>query len=209
MEATGIILAGGKSSRLGRSKATELIGGVPLIERVINRLKPITNRLIMVTARDSDSLPIVTSVEVITDIYPGKGPLGGIYSGLCASRTVVNIVVGCDMPFLNTSLLEHMAKLLSSYDAIVPRWPGGKIEPLHAVYSISCITNMKKHLENNQLSISACLKEMHVLHLNKRGFSKFDPDLLSFFNINTDADVELANRVALAESLLSSQKSRG
>ena len=145
MEATGIILAGGKSLRLGRNKATELIGGMPLIERVINRLKPITNRLVMVTARDRDCFPPVTPIEVITDIYPGKGPLGGIYSGLCASRTVANIVVGCDMPFLNTALLEHMSKLISSYDAIVPRWPGGKIEPLHAVYSVSCIAVMKKH----------------------------------------------------------------
>ena len=203
MEATGIILAGGKSSRLGRNKAAELIGGIPLIERVINSLKPITNRILQVTAQNSDCSPAVAAIEMIEDIYPGRGPLGGIYTGLCSSRTVANIVVGCDMPFLNTSLLEHMTKLLSSYDAIVPRWPNGRIEPLHAVYSISCIPMIKRHLDNDQLSIGGCLKKMHVLHLNKRGFSNFDPEFLSFFNINTKEDVAFANKVATAQSLMS------
>ena len=196
MEVTGIILAGGKSLRLGRNKSLEIIGGIPLIERVIKRLTPITSRLILVTARDSVSLTAITSLEVVTDIYPGKGPLGGIYTGLCASRTIPNIVVGCGMPFLNTELLEHMAKLLPSFDAIVPRWPNGQKEPLHAVYSISCLPTMKKHLESNRHSIIHVLREMHVLHLNKRGFSSFDPEFLSFFNINDEIDVDLANKIA-------------
>ncbi|MDD5287625.1 MAG: molybdenum cofactor guanylyltransferase [Dehalococcoidales bacterium] len=202
MEVTGIILAGGKSLRLGRNKATETIGGVPVIERVINRLKPITNRLILVTDKGNKSFSSIKSVEIVTDIHPEKGPLGGIYTGLCNSRTIANIVVACDMPFLNASLLEHMSKLLPSFDAIVPRWPGGKIEPLHAVYSISCLPTMKKQLENEQLSIFACLKKMHVLHLNKRGFSEFDAGFLSFFNINTQADIDMANQLAARESQL-------
>ncbi len=201
MEATGIILAGGKSLRLGRNKAMENIGGAPLIERVIERLAPITNRLVLVTFTDNDAFSAFKSLEVVTDIYPAKGPLSGIYTGLCSSHTIANIVVACDMPFLNTALLEHMARLLPSFDAIVPRWPNGQIEPLHAVYSISCLSVMKKHLENNQLTISGCLKELHVLHLNKRGFSKFDPEFLTFFNINNQADVELARKLAARENI--------
>ena len=201
MEVTGIILAGGKSLRLGRNKATEIIGGMTLIERVIKSLTAVANRIILVTASDGGSISAIHSIEEINDIYPGKGPLSGIYTGLRSSHTISNIVVACDMPFLNTALLEHMARLLPSFDAIVPRWPNGFIEPLYAAYSISCLTTMKKHLDNKQLTINGCLKEMHVSHLDKSEFSKFDPDFLSFFNINNQADIDFANKLAASQKM--------
>jgi molybdopterin-guanine dinucleotide biosynthesis protein A len=201
MEVTGIILADDKSLKPGINKAMEMIGGKTLIERVINRLAPITTRLILVTAGNIDCFSGITSIEVIADTYSKKRPLNGIYKGLCASRTIANIVVSCDMPFLNTELLEHMAKLLPTFDAIVPRWPNGQKEPLHAVYSISCLPTMKKHLESNRLSIIHVLREMHVLHLNKRGFSSLDPEFLSFFNINDQVDIDLANKIAVKEHM--------
>jgi molybdenum cofactor guanylyltransferase len=196
MDVTGIILADGKNPKLGGNKGTELIGGIPVIERVINALKPITSRIILVTGGDTITYSTVKSVELINDNHSIKRPLTGIYTGLCCSRSKANIVVTCDMPFLNTVLLDHMVKILPSYDAIVPRWPNMQKEPLHAVYSISCLLTMKRHLENRRYSIIHVLKEMHVLHLNKRGFSEFDPDFFSFFNINDQADVNLANKIA-------------
>jgi len=195
MDVTGIILAEGKRLRLGKNKGTEVIGGIPVIERVINSLKPITNRIVLITDGDSITFSTLKSVEVINDNYRVKRPLTGIYTGLCCSRTIANIVVGYNMPFLNTELLEHMTKLLPSFDAIVPRWPNMQKEPLHAVYSISCLPTMKKHLENNRYSIIHVLKEMHVLHLNKRGFGEFDPEFYSFLNINDQADIDLANKI--------------
>jgi molybdopterin-guanine dinucleotide biosynthesis protein A len=201
MAVTGIILCGGKSTRLGRNKAMEKIGGVPLIERVMNRLTPITSKIILVTNKGNDNFSTVKNVEIVNDIHPDKGPLSGIYTGLYYSGNVANIVVACDMPFLNTQLLEHMTKLLPSFDAIVPRWPNGQIEPLHAVYSISCLPKIRVNLEEEQVSVNKFLKKMHVLHLNKRGFSAFDPEFLTFLNINTQADVELANKLAIQEQL--------
>jgi molybdopterin-guanine dinucleotide biosynthesis protein A len=195
MNVTGIILAGGKSIRFGRNKALEIIGGMTLVERVIKQLLPITNRIVLVTDGDNNYFSEIKSTEVITDIYPANGPLAGIYTGLCSSHTVVNILVACDMPFLNTVLLEYMVNLLPGFDAVIPRWPNNQIEPLHGIYSIDCIPMMKKYLENNQLSISKCLKEMHVLYFNQREFSKFDPEFLSFFNINNQADVDLLNKI--------------
>jgi molybdopterin-guanine dinucleotide biosynthesis protein A len=196
MEVTGIILAEGKSLQLDEHKATELIGGIPVIERVIKSLTPITKRIILVTDGNSEFFSAIKNIDVITDNYRVKRPLSGIYSGLCCSHTIANIVVGYNMPFLNTELLEHMTKLLPSFDAIVPRWPNMQKEPLHAVYSISCLPTMKKHLENNRYSIIHVLKEMHVLHLNKRGFAEFDPDFFSFLNINDQTDIDLANKIA-------------
>jgi molybdopterin-guanine dinucleotide biosynthesis protein A len=196
MEVTGIILADGKSASLGGNKGTELIGGIPVIERVIKSLSPITSRILLVTGGDTITYSTVKGVEVINDNHRIKRPLTGIYTGLCCSHTKANIVVTCDMPFLNPALLDHMVKILPSYDAIVPRWPNMQKEPLHAVYSLSCLLTMRKHLESNRYSIINVLKEMHVLHLNKRGFSELDPEFFSFFNINDQADIDLANKIA-------------
>jgi len=196
MDVTGIILADGTNPKLGGNKGTELIGGIPVIERVINVLKPITSRIILVTGGDTITYSTVKGVEIINDNHSIKRPLTGIYTGLCCSRSKANIVVTCDMPFLNAALLDHMVKILPSYDAIVPRWPNMQKEPLHAVYSISCLLPMKKHIETNRYSIIHVLKEMHVLHLNKRGFGELDPQFLSFLNINDQADIDLANKIA-------------
>src|SRR5208283_4283416 len=183
MDVTGIILADGKDPELDGNKGTEIIGGIPVIERVIKSLTPITNRILLVTGGDSITFSTLKSVEIIPDNYRIKRPLTGIYTGLCCSHTKANIVVTCDMPFLNTALLDHMVKISPAYDAIVPRWPNMQKEPLHAVYSLSCLQTMKKHLETNRFSIIHVLKEMHVLHLNKRGFAEFDPQFYSFLNI--------------------------
>jgi molybdopterin-guanine dinucleotide biosynthesis protein A len=105
------------------------------------------------------------------------------------------------MPFLNPALLEHMVKILPSFEAIVPRWPNLQKEPLHAVYSLACMPTMKKHLDTNRYSIIRVLKEMHVLHLNKRGFAELDPEFLSFMNLNDQADVDLANKIAAEKKI--------
>jgi len=195
MDITGIILAGGKSLRFGRNKALEKIAGMTLVERVITHLKPITGRIVLVTDGDNGRFSEIKSVEAITDIYPARGPLGGIYTGLSASNTVANIVVACDMPFINTALLSRMVGIAPGFDAVIPRWPNNQIEPLHGIYSGSCIPVMKKRLENNQLSISECLKEMNVRYFDQAEFSKFDPEFQSFFNINNQADIELFNKI--------------
>jgi molybdopterin-guanine dinucleotide biosynthesis protein A len=196
MDVTGIILADGKNPKLGGNKGTELIGGVPVIERVVKALTPITSRILLVTGGDTITFSTVKGVEVINDNHGIKRPLTGIYTGLCCSRSKANIVVTCDMPFLNPALLEHMVKILPSFEAIVPRWPNMQKEPLHAVYSLACIQTMKKHIDTNRYSIIHVLEEMHVLHLNKRGFAEFDPDFYSFLNINDQADIDLANKIA-------------
>ena len=185
MDVTGIILADGKNPKMGGNKGTELIGGTPCIERVIQRLAPITSRIILVTAGDTLTFSTVKGIEVVTDNYRIKKPLTGIYTGLCCSRSKANIVVTCDMPFLNTALLDHMIKLSPAYDAIIPRWPNMQKEPLHAVYSLSCLQTMK----------------MHVLHLNKRGFAELDPQFYSFLNINDQADIDLANKIAAEQKV--------
>jgi molybdopterin-guanine dinucleotide biosynthesis protein A len=196
MEVTGIILTGGKNLRFGRVKTLEKIGGVTIFERVVKRLEPIVNHFVVVTAIGKTELPPIVEARFVSDIYPGMGPLGGIYTGLVASHTETNIVVACDMPFLSTSFLSYMVDLSPDFDAVIPRSPNGFIEPLHAVYSQSCKPSMQKQLENKQLSIRQVFEEVKVRYVDEEEYRKFDPELLSFLNINRQSDLDLAMKIA-------------
>jgi molybdopterin-guanine dinucleotide biosynthesis protein A len=192
MEITSIILAGGKNLRLGRSKALEVINGKSLVERVLDRLQPLSSQILVVTSRERFDLPGNYRAEMLADVYPDRGPLGGLYTGLTASHSPTNIVVACDMPFLNTELLNYMVGLSGDFDAVVPRVEKGMIEPLHAVYSRDCVSTIGKQMENNHLSIHAFLDKVRVRYMERTESEKLDPQLLSFFNINYQSDLDRA-----------------
>ena len=196
MQVTSIILAGGRNLRLGSSKALEIIGGKSLIERVIERVKLVSNQTLIVTSSGQLALPLAGEVKVLVDLYPGKGPLGGIYTGLLASPSSHSVVVACDMPFLNIKLLGYMIELSPGFDAVVPRLEEGKLEPLHAIYSRSCLGIMKTEIERNHLQISHLLTMLRVKYIERAECQKFDPQLLTFFNINYQSDLDQA--IALA-----------
>ena len=193
---TSIILAGGKNLRMGSSKALEIIGDKSLIERVVERVKLVSSQTLIVTSPGQLALPVAGEVEVLVDLYPGKGPLGGIYTGLLASPSSHSIVVACDMPFLNIELLRHMIELSRDFDAVVPRLGEGKVEPLHAIYSKGCLDNMKTQLEHNHLQISHSLTKLRVRYIERAECQKFDPQLLTFFNINSQSDLDRASTLA-------------
>ena len=196
MKVTAIILAGGKNLRLGKSKALVTIGSKSLIECVIERLTPLANRILVVTSQGRTNLPVAGKAEILIDRYPDKGPLGGIYTGLVASQSSHSIAVACDMPFLNTELLRYMIELSPGFDAVVPCLEEGMAEPLHAVYARSCLDSMKTRLENHQLGVYSFLNAMHVRYVEQAECQRFDPQLLSFFNINYQSDLERAMALA-------------
>ena len=193
---TSIVLAGGKNLRLGRSKVLETIGGKSLIEHVVERLSPLTSQMLIVTSGEQFDLPAACKAEILVDLYPGKGPLGGIYTGLTASQSSHSVVVACDMPFLNTELLRYMIEQSRDFDAVVPRLGEGMVEPLHAIYSKSCQGNMKTRLERNQLGVHSFLNTVRVRYVERAECQRLDPQLLSFFNINYQSDLDRA--IALA-----------
>mgnify|MGYP001230458346 CR=1 FL=1 len=192
MKVTSIVLAGGKSLRLGRSKALETFDGRSLIECVMERLRPLTSQFLIVTSQERFDLPVTQKAEILVDIYPGKGPLGGIYTGLLASRSSHNIVVACDMPFLNIELLRYMIELPVDFDAVVPRLEKEMIETLHAVYFKSCLDKMKTQLEHNELGVNSFLNTVRVRYVERAECQRLDPQLLAFFNINYQSDLDQA-----------------
>jgi molybdopterin-guanine dinucleotide biosynthesis protein A len=188
---TSIILAGGRSSRFGQAKSLEAMGGKSLIQWVVDSLTPLSQEILIVVTQREDLLYSSPMVKVIEDIYPGKGPLGGIYSGLTASSSPQAIVVGCDMPFLNFALLNYMARLSPDFDVVVPRI-GEILEPLCAVYSQDCLTPIRSLLERGELAVRRLFSLVNVRYVEEKELKRFDPECLSFFNINTRAKLKEA-----------------
>lgn len=196
---SGIILAGGRSRRLGRDKAVEPFGGQPLIRRVIERVAPLTDEIVVVVADAArgQALPLDADHRVALDIYPDGGSLGGIFSGLSAAANDWGLVVACDMPFLNRLLLEYMLGLRGDCDAVVPQ-PGAFPEPTHALYSRACLPHIEARLQANDLKISGFFEDVRVRYLDEGEVRQFDPQLLSFFNINSPEDLARAHALAAA-----------
>jgi molybdopterin-guanine dinucleotide biosynthesis protein A len=195
-DVTSIILAGGKNLRLGRDKASEIIRGKTIIERVYDQLEPISSKIVVVTSWQEFDIELDRNADIVADIYPDMGPLGGIYTGLIASISNINIVTACDMPFLSTDLMGYMAELLADYDAVVPRLKNGMIEPLHAVYSKNCLSRIDARLAVKKLSIHSFLDGINVRYLDEEESRRIDPEHISFFNINYQADLDKAVRMA-------------
>jgi len=217
---TSIILAGGKSSRFGPNKAFQTIAGKTLIQYVVDRLATLTTEIIIVTAQGGEELyhckpfaschserseeshtaqdglrEAIPLIKIVADIYPGKGPLCGIYSGLIASSNSRAIVVGCDMPFPSIALLDYMTQISPAFDVVAPRI-GKRVERLCAVYSKNCLAPTHGLLERNELRISELLSMVRVKYVEEDEINRFDPEHLSFFNINTQADLDKAREIA-------------
>jgi molybdopterin-guanine dinucleotide biosynthesis protein A len=199
---TSIILAGGRSSRLGREKLAEVIAGKSLIERAVSSLISLSQEILIVIsqkqARSSLSLYTYPEAKTVVDLYPGKGSLIGIYTGLVHSTNSINLVVACDMPFLNLDLLRYMVKVAPGFDVVIPRI-GDQMEPLHAVYSKNCIAPMESLIMQDNLKVTAFFDSVKVRYVEKEELDRIDPERLSFFNINTEADLKKARMLAARE----------
>ena len=179
--------------RLGRVKALERINKQSLIERTIDCISTVSEALLVVTSQEQFKLIAAARLKgkLIADIYPEKGALGGIYTGLTSADSFYSLVVGCDMPFLNRDLLCYLIDIAPNFDVVVPRIDG-ELEPLHAVYSRDCLAPVKELIDKDRLVISQLFKLVKTRYVDKDEIAKFDPQRLSFFNINTLDDLRKA-----------------
>jgi molybdopterin-guanine dinucleotide biosynthesis protein A len=187
---TGIILAGGKSTRIGANKPQLKIGKSHLIDRVLDTLSQFTSSIFIVASEDQIGLAesATPRARMVKDIYPGKGPLGGIYTGLMNAETSYSLVVGCDMPFLNSDLIKYLIAGASGFDAVAPKI-GWMIQPLHAIYSKSCMPSIEALIREDQLQIIKLFNLVNTRYVTEKEIDQFDPDHLSFLNINTEGDL--------------------
>ncbi len=194
-----IVLAGGKSSRIGLDKDKGYLPfrGSSLIGQVILNilsLKTITEHdIIIVGPRDR----FVQYKNIVEDYFPQKGPLGGIYSGLQYSKTFYNLIIGYDMPFVEVNLIEYMTGLMEGYDIVIPTHGQGLLEPLCAIYSKNCLSIIEQNLKKNVLAVRSTFPFLNIRKITEKEIRKFDPELCSFFNINFRNDFKEAERLAL------------
>jgi molybdenum cofactor guanylyltransferase len=183
---TGIILAGGKNTRMGVNKAFLKIDGVRLIDKILSVYQNIFSEMIIVT-NDPLSYIEFKDTMIVTDIYKGKGSLGGIYTGLFYAKNDYSFIAACDMPSLNEDFILYMIEQTHKHDIIAPELTEG-FQALHAIYSRRCLPTIKKMILSDKLKIVGLYKEMRLLKITEEKIKPFNKDGNIFININTPDD---------------------
>src|SRR5574338_558682 len=193
------IQAGGKSSRMGADKALRLFLGRPLIERIVARLRPAADELLITTNRPVDYAWL--GLPLFTDLKPGRGALGGLLTALSMAREPLVGVVACDMPFASAELLRQSARLLQeeAVDVVIAGSEDG-LEPLHAVYRRStCLPAIEEAIKMDLWKAIAWLPQVKVRLLTNAELQRWDPSGRAFWNVNTPSEFNRAEKVASAD----------
>ena len=188
-DATAVILAGGKSSRMGRPKALLPFDDEPLIAHIVRDLKRIFAEAVVVAAPDQELPPL--PVALVRDQVAYQGPVSGIYHGLKAAATEVCFVTSCDAPFLNLALISHLLSQISDFDVVVPFWQE-RCQPLHAIYRRSVAPLLREQLDRGELRPISLYPKVRTREIYENELRRFDPEGLSFLNMNTPEDYQAA-----------------
>ena len=201
-----LILAGGKSTRMGQDKAWLMLDGRPLVMRVIDRVLPLVDEVIVSTnqpdAFDAWLPDLPVPAHTVADRYPGAGPLAGLHAGLLAARCDLVLALATDMPFVNPTLIRYLADLATDadVDAVVPQIPSPEtgqigLEPLHAIYRRTCLPAIERCLETDQRRVVNLLDQVRVRVVTPDEIRPHDPRFRSFANVNTPQDWSDAQRM--------------
>jgi molybdopterin-guanine dinucleotide biosynthesis protein A len=204
MEITGIILAGGRSRRMGADKALLELGGVPLISHIAARLSQIADTVVIACGEGEREDYRFLSLPMIVDRYPGLGPLAGLHAALSKSRTEWNAVAACDLPFAPEELLKHMMDIAAAertVEAVVPVNAAGKVQPLLALYHSNVLRSLEQALEQQRPRVMEWLGGLKVRYVQEKDFpGSHRAQAAALLNMNTPEDYLAA--VRLAASLL-------
>lgn len=171
----------------------EVIGGTTVLQRVVDVVSSLSQEVLLITAPGPGERPLDhrSGLRWLSDLHPGKGSLGGIYTGLYHASCYYSLVVACDMPFLNPAFLSYLLEQAPGHDIVIP-YVGTHQEPLHAVYSKDCIGPMETLIQQDRLQIIQLLPLIRVRRITEPEIDRFDPEHLSFFNVNTQRDLDWA-----------------
>ena len=204
-EVSALILAGGRSRRMGVDKALLVLDGEPLLARVVRRVLPLAGEII-VSAREPRAYDAVLKllaapVRIVVDEFADAGPLAGLHAGLTAARHDLLLALSVDLPFVDPGLLAHMIDLAGGFDAVVPRVPAShgytlELEPLHALYRRTCLPAIESHLRAGDRRMTSILDDVLTRYLQPHEITRIDPGFRSFANINTPEDWEAAQSLA-------------
>jgi len=193
MKATGVILAGGKSSRMKFNKAFADIRGKSVIEIIIDKFKDFFEEIIIIS--NEPQLYQKFGFRVYTDIYPRLGPISGIHSALDHAIFDIAFILGCDMPFVNMKLVQFMLQKLKNYDSVVPEIDN-YLQPTSAIYSKKCLPVLTDCLENNKLKLTMIFKELDTVIISEKELKQFGEVKDLFFNVNDSDALTQARQMA-------------
>ena len=192
-DVTGVILAGGKSSRFGINKAFSEINGSRLIDIVAGLLTSIFTRTVLITNNPEEYSYL--GLPIREDLIRGLGPIGGILTGLEDIRDEAGFFIACDMPFVSEDLIRYIVSVRGEFDAVVPKidW---KIEPLHALYRKSCLPVIRELITSGVYQTIKAFDRLNVRYLNEAEIKANDPQMRSFFNVNRPEELaDTLNRI--------------
>jgi len=197
-----IILCGGRSRRMGQDKGLIVLDGTPMIIHTLEAVEEIVDEIILVL-RDKTQLNLYkkcindfktenhnlnTEIRLVTDIEIDQGPLLGIYTGLSHIKSDGALVLPCDSPFISSYFVNKIFKLRkeSGVQAMVPVWPDGSTEPLHAYYLSECIPVIQNQLKKGFRNVKSLLEQINVVYIDVRSL---DQEKKSFINLNRPEDM--------------------
>jgi molybdenum cofactor guanylyltransferase len=191
IEVTGVLLAGGKSRRMGEDKRYLVVGEQTLLERGLGVLRSMFHEVLVVIAQDSAPLDI--DARVVRDLVPDCGSLGGIYTGLTQATSPYIFAVACDMPFLNQAVITHFTNRRDTADIVMARL-ATRLHPMHALYGKGCLPAMEQMIVARQLKIQELVSHasLRVQYVTEADLLSIDPSWRSFHNVNTPEDLEAA-----------------
>ena len=188
-DASAVILVGGQSSRMGRAKALLPFDNEPLIAHIVRKLERIFSEIVVVAAPNQKLPPL--PVTLVRDDVAYRGPVSGIYHGLKAATQTICFVTSCDAPFLNLIVVTHLLSQIRDCDVVVPFWQE-RFQPLHAVYRTSVAPLLKEQLERGELRPIFLFDKVRTHKIQEEEIRWFDPDGLSFLNMNSPEEYEAA-----------------
>ena len=194
MRVTGVIQAGGKSTRMGgQPKALIELGGRRIIERVRDVLLPLVHDALIVT--NTPELYAFLGLPMVADVYPDHGSLGGIYTGLKAAAGDAAFTVACDMPFLHPEVVRLVVARAGEADVVVPR-VGAQHETMHAAYAKACLPHIEERLVAGRLKITGFFERVRVVEIIESEVALFSDPTVTFMNVNTPEELERARAIA-------------
>ncbi len=191
---TGVVLAGGRSTRMGTDKALIEIAGMRIIERLLRTIRPLFQEIAIV-ANDAESYADL-GMPIWPDRIPGKGALGGIYTAVSQSAFPYTFCIACDMPFPSQAVIAHLRDQVAGYDVVAPRTSDG-YHPLHAVYGKTCIPAVEAMIQAESLRVDRLFSMVRLRTVEESELRTLDPTLCCFVNINTQEELDTA--ILLAE----------
>jgi molybdopterin-guanine dinucleotide biosynthesis protein A len=192
---TALVLVGGEARRAkGREKYFFSLGGRTFLERLIEVLEPLVDEILIVgkDLSQCEQFAHLETIRCVADIEPGGGPVEGLRTGILHARGELLFVVACDMPCVQATVVLRLFSLIDAYDAVVPCWGPGRLEPLHAVYRRSALDRYFR--DASSPSMRGIVARLNTRYVPVQDLRDLDPDLVTFTNINRLEDLEAMNR---------------